>query len=151
MDIPDLRLEAPRRWNAEIGGVRWLARLADKARAANVGALGTYLYGQSPIDRSLLGALQLDHDEFERLAVSSGGDDELVAALQAHDPGLQRARVWSDALPKRYGWELPFLDIDDGYSSSPFHRVISLGVDFIAGLAKRLIPSAYGRSGTLRP
>jgi Domain of unknown function (DUF5069) len=143
MNAPDLRLEPPRRWNVEIDGVRWLARLADKARAANDGTLGTYLYGHSPMDRSLLAVLRLSHDEFARLAVQNDDDNQLVASLQAYDPGLQRARAWSDVLPKRYWWFLAVLDIDDGYRASPFHGAVSAGADAISGLVKRIMPSDY--------
>jgi hypothetical protein len=146
MNAPDLRLEPPRRWNVEIDGVRWLARLADKARAAHDGTLGTYLYGHSPMDRSFLAVLGLSHDDFARLAVQND-DDRLVASLQAYDPALQRARAWSDVLPKGYGWFLAILDIDDGYRASPLYGAISSGADAISGLVKRILPSKYRGTG----
>ncbi len=142
MNAPDLRLEPPRRWNVELGGVRWLARLADKARAAHDGTLGTYFYGHSPIDRSFLAALRLSHDDFARLAVQSD-DAELAASLEAYDPGLQRAREWSAILPKRYGLFLALLDIDDGYRASPLYGMVSAGADAISGFVKRVLPSQY--------
>jgi hypothetical protein len=142
MNAPDLRLEPPRRWNVEIDGVRWLARLADKARAAHDGTLGTYFYGHSPIDRSFLGVLHLTHDDFARLALQDD-DAELAASLEVYDPGLQRARAWSAVLPKRYGLFLALLDIDDGYRASPLYGAVSAGADAISGLVKRIVPSRY--------
>lgn len=142
MNAPDLRLEPPRRWNVEIDGVRRLARLADKARAAHDGTLGTYFYGHSPIDRSFLAEIRLSHDDFARLAVQDD-DAELAASLEAYDPGLQRARAWSAVLPKHYGLFLALLDIDDGYRASPLYGAVSAGADAISGLVKRILPSQY--------
>jgi hypothetical protein len=143
MEAPDLCASAPRRWNVEIGGVRWLARLADKARAAQNGSLGTYLYGQSPMDRSLLRVLGCTHDEFARVAVAARDDVALEAALQSYDMGLRGARAWSTVLPKRYGWFLTLLDIDDGYRTFPLHGVVRMTADALSGLVKRTVPSAF--------
>jgi hypothetical protein len=143
MDAPDLRTAPPRRWNAEIDGVRWLARLADKARAANNGTLGTYLYGHSPFDNALLGAFRLDHDSFARIVASTASDAELANALRTHDPELRRARAWSAAFPKRFGWFLALLDIDDGYRGSPLHGVVRIGANVLAGTVKLVLPSAF--------
>ncbi|HEY1429620.1 MAG TPA: DUF5069 domain-containing protein [Candidatus Tumulicola sp.] len=143
MDAPDLRVGPPRRWNAEIDGVRWLARLADKARAANNGTLGTYLYGHSPFDRALLAALRLDHDEFATIAAASASDAELASALRARDPDLRRARKWSAVFPKNFGWFLALIDIDDGYRSSPFDAAVKLGANVLASTVKRVMPSAF--------
>jgi hypothetical protein len=143
MEAPNLCAVAPRRWNAEIGGVRWLARLADKARAAQNGTLGTYLYGHSPMDRSLLRVLGCTHYEFAHMAVAAPDDSALELALQSYDPGLCRAREWSALLPKRFGWFLTLLDIDDGYRSFPLHGAVRMTADAISGLVKRAVPSAF--------
>jgi hypothetical protein len=143
MEAPNLCVCAPRRWSAEIGGVRWLARLADKARAAQNGSLGTYLYGQSPMDRSLLRVLGCTHDEFARVAVAARDDAALASALQSYDPGLRRAREWSTTLPKRFGWFLALLDIDDGYRMFPLHGAVRMTTNAISGLVKRTVPSAF--------
>jgi hypothetical protein len=143
MEAPNLCARAPRRWSAEIGGVRWLARLADKARAAQNGSLGTYLYGHSPMDRSLLRVLGCTHDEFARIAGAAQNDAALESALQSYDLGLRRAREWSTTLPKRYGWFLTLLDIDDGYRTFPLHGVVRMTADALSGLVKRTVPSAF--------
>jgi hypothetical protein len=147
MDAPDLRAAPPRRWNAEIDGVRWLARLADKARAANSGTLGTYLYGHSPFDNALLGALRLDHDAFARIVASTASDAELAGALRACDPELRRARTWSAAFPNRFGWFMSLLDIDDGYRRSPLHGMVRIGANLVAGTVKLVLPSAFHAKG----
>jgi hypothetical protein len=143
MEAPNLCACAPRRWSAEIAGVRWLARLADKARAAHNGSLGTYLYGHSPMDRSLLRALGCTHDEFARVAVAARDDTALASALQSYDPDLRRAREWSAQLPKRFGWFLAVLDIDDGYRTFPLHGVVRMTANAISRLVKRTVPSAF--------
>jgi len=38
-EIRDLSQGPPRRWNEEIGGIKWLPRLIDKTRAALAGKL----------------------------------------------------------------------------------------------------------------
>ena len=116
MQAPDLRLGPPRRWNVEIDGIRWLPRLLDKTRAALAGTLGTYLYGQSPIDRALLGALDVRYRDLSEIVQGAASDDEVVAALSARDPqGLERARAWSAGLPDRSRIFLLLVDVDDGY------------------------------------
>ena len=61
MEARDLTVVPPRRWSESLGGITWLPRLIDKARAALNGTLGSYLYGQSPMDRGLLKQLGLSH------------------------------------------------------------------------------------------
>jgi hypothetical protein len=143
MEAPNLCVRAPRRWSAEIGGVRWLARLADKARAAQNGSLGTYLYGHSPMDRSLLRVLGCTHDDFARVAVAARDDAALASALQSYDPDLRRSREWSAQLPKRFGWFLALLDIDDGYRPFPLRGAVRMTADAISGFVKRTMPSAF--------
>jgi hypothetical protein len=95
------------------------------------------------MDRSLLHVLGCTHDEFARLAVASSTDGELETALQAYDPGLRRAREWSEMLPKRFWWFLMLLDFDDGYRAVPMHGVVRAVADTLAGLAKRFMPSGF--------
>jgi predicted PurR-regulated permease PerM len=116
----DLRTTAPRRWSDELGGIRWLPRMIDKARAAMKGTLGDYLYGQSPMDRSLLRAIGISYKDFTRIVRESHGDDDLVLEkLETASPDrLQLARRWSDHLPRRRFF-LFILDLDDGYYGGP--------------------------------
>lgn len=127
LETPDLRTTPPRRWSDELGGVRWLPRMIDKARAAMKGTLGDYLYGQSPMDRSLLRALGLSYKDFTRIVREAGGDDErVVALLEERCPdGMQLARRWSEHLPRRRVF-LFLIDLDDGYYGGPLQAVRGL-------------------------
>lgn len=115
----DLREGPPRRWSDELGGIRWLPRMIDKARAAIAGSLGDYLYGQSPMDRGLLRALGLSYREFTSIVRAAGNDDRAVLrALQKSVPdGLERALEWSRRLPERHRLFLFLIDVDDGYAA----------------------------------
>lgn len=71
----------PRGRDVVIGGVPWLARMADKARAKADGTIGDYIY-PCPVDQRLLAAAGLSADEFMKIAVSAKSDDELVKAFK---------------------------------------------------------------------
>ncbi|MDQ6929691.1 MAG: DUF5069 domain-containing protein [Candidatus Eremiobacteraeota bacterium] len=146
MDVRDLSQMAPRRWNEEIGGIKWLPRLIDKTRAANAGTLGLYLYGQSPVDRSLLRALGLRYSEFTKIVGNALGDDDVFREIALKTPdGIERARMWSSALPRRLGLFLLVLDLDDGYLQGPFWSVLrwptTIAANAVSAAAKRLWPS----------
>lgn len=115
----DLRKVPPRRWSDELGGIRWLPRMIDKARAAIGGTLGDYLYGQSPMDRGLLRALGLNYREFTNIVrASNDSDDAVLHALKKEVPdGIGRAREWSRRLPQRHRLFLFLIDVDDGYGA----------------------------------
>jgi hypothetical protein len=114
-NAPDLRARPPRRWSEEIGGIRWLPRLIDKARAAVAGTLGDYLFGQSPMDRGLLRALRLRHRELAAIVRISPDDAAVLEAIERRDPSaLDRARVWSEPLAREHRLFFWLLDVDDG-------------------------------------
>ncbi len=96
----------PRRWNEELGGIRWLPRLIDKARMAQRGELGTYLFGHSPIDIALLRRLGLTHKAVRGSVVAANPDDAAVLAALRQQHGYDDARLtrWSDRLPARHPW-----------------------------------------------
>lgn len=124
MQARDLRVEAPRRWSQQVGGIRWLPRLIDKTRAALAGTLGDYLYGQSPVDRALLRALGIRYREFTKIVKDAPDDAAVLAALQARSPeGIARARVWSARLPLTHSLFLVCLDVDDGYLGGPWQAL----------------------------
>ncbi len=141
----DLRIAAPRRWIESVDGIRWLPRLIDKARSAHNGMLGSYLYGQSPMDRSLLRALQLGHTEFARIVRLHTTDDAVIEALRGRDPdSLERARRWSAALHRRYWWFLFVLDVDDGYAGGIWKAMkpaVNLSANTLTWIMKRVWPS----------
>ena len=91
------------------------------------GTLGDYLYGQSPMDRSLLRALGMTYKEFTRIVREAGNDDERVLQLleERAPQGLDLARRWSAHLPRRRGF-LFILDLDDGYYGGPLQAVRGL-------------------------
>jgi hypothetical protein len=119
MQARDLRRMPPRRWSDTLDGIPWLPRLIDKARAVQAGTLGAYLYGQSPMDRSLLRALGLGHRSFASIVAQASDDDGVAAGLAARDPqSLDRARAWGSRLARDHGWFLYVIDVDDGYAQS---------------------------------
>ena len=101
--------------------------MIDKARAAMKGTLGDYLYGQSPMDRSLLRALGISYKDFTRIVRESGDDDQRVLALlQERCPdGMELARRWSQLLPRRRSF-LFIIDLDDGYYGGPLQAIRGL-------------------------
>jgi len=138
----DLLSKPPRRWSEQLGGICWLPRLIDKARAVLAGTLGDYFFGQSPMDRQLLRTLRLLHRDFAEIVRTARSDDAVLDAIAARDPGaLERARAWSAAMPSRNRLFLYLLDVDDGYRASwlswPVHRCAFV----LSRTVKRLWPS----------
>ena len=145
MEARDLTVVPPRRWSESLGGITWLPRLIDKARAALNGTLGGYLYGQSPMDRGLLEQLQLSHRAFAVIVKNATDDDAVLAALRAHDPeAVERARRWTDVeIPDRHRLFLFLMDYDDGYVSAPpvLKKIANAGSNVFTALVKRVLPS----------
>lgn len=147
MEARDLRAGPPRRWNDTLDGIPWLPRLIDKARAVHACTLGTYLYGQSPTDHSLLRVLGLSHRRFLELVGVAHDDNAVLVALQARDPqSLARAREWGSDLGRKHGWFYLILDIDDGYAAHlrPLRGVINAGTNALTWTVKRVWPSRAG-------
>ncbi|MGB8266977.1 MAG: DUF5069 domain-containing protein [Candidatus Velthaea sp.] len=145
MDAPDLRTGPPRRWNVAVDGIVWLPRLIDKARAHQAGTLGSYLYGQSPIDDGLLARVGLSYPEFLRLATAAPSDAAVLAALEARVPGAtERLQRWSRHLIAKRGAVLAVLDWDDGYiggkTGQALRPVLKPVVDAAMGLLKGARP-----------
>jgi hypothetical protein len=116
MIAPDLRSSPPPRWNVAIDGVLWLPRLAAKARACDAGTLGNYLYGQSPVDDSLLKRAGLDYAGFLAIVRAQPDDAGVLASIEKTTPGATaRLQRWSAALPRKQMWFLAVLDADEGH------------------------------------
>ncbi|HEV7178345.1 MAG TPA: DUF5069 domain-containing protein [Candidatus Baltobacteraceae bacterium] len=145
MQALNLRAQAPRRWSERIDGVAWLPRLIDKARAAHAGTLGDYLFGQSPMDRTLLHVLSLGHAEFARIVAHAPDDRAVVESLSARDPhALDRARAWSEGLARRHRLFLFAIDIDDGYATGIWTVIkpaANAASNALVWMIKRLWPS----------
>jgi hypothetical protein len=60
----DLRSNEPRSAQLELGGVKLLARVVDKGRAAIRGRLGPYLFFDCPLDRVFFEAVDVSRNEF---------------------------------------------------------------------------------------
>jgi hypothetical protein len=78
----------PRPRERVVGGIEWLARMSDKARAQANGTIGDYIY-PCPADKKLLAALELDPETFQQLATQAGNDDELVTAVRGASPAIK--------------------------------------------------------------
>jgi hypothetical protein len=83
----------PRPRDVVVGGIEWVARMSDKARAKARGTIGDYIY-PCPADRRLLEALEIDADTFQQIALQAVNDEELVAGVGAVSPTL-RAGTYS--------------------------------------------------------
>jgi hypothetical protein len=127
MSAHDLRTGPPRRWNAEVDGVIWLPRLVDKARACDAGTLGAYLYGQSPVDDSLLAAARIDYATLLDVVRSAPDDAGVLAGIERRAPGAaKRMRAWSAKPPASCRAIFAWNDVDEGYTHGPLARVIGV-------------------------
>jgi len=145
--VPDLRSGPPRRWTETVGGVQWLPRFIDKARALRAGTLGVYLFGQSPIDAEFLKTAGLSYRRFMVIVDAHGADDAAVLAeIEAQRPGAaDRLRAWSNVLPKRHAVFMALLDIDDGYKTTWYSQTLrkvagALIVPALIGFARKAWP-----------
>lgn len=84
----------PRGRDVVIGGVPWLARMADKARAKAEGTIGDYIY-PCPVDQRLLQTAGIDPEEFMEMAVNAKSDEELAQAFKERSGRSD----WSDYQP----------------------------------------------------
>jgi hypothetical protein len=144
MQARDLTIVPPRRWSDALDGITWLPRLIDKARAGLNGTLGSYLYGQSPMDRGLLEQLGLSHRAFAVIVKNSADDEAVLAALKAHDAeAVERARRWTDVeIPHRHKLFLTLMDLDDGYvGPKTLKSVGNVASNAFCALVKRALPS----------
>ena len=126
MSSYDLRSHAPRRWNADVDGVIWLPRMIDKARAYDAGTLGLYLYGQSPVDGSLLAAGRIRYEDVLDAVRSAPDDAGVLAALERRAPGATaRMRAWSAKPPLQARIIFAWNDVDEGYANAgPVPRAV---------------------------
>jgi hypothetical protein len=107
----------PRRWNVEVEGIKWIPRLADKARMSAAGTLGAYLVGHSPVDLALLKRLNMSTEAFVALAVAATDDAAVLAALRARGFDEAAVRRWSDRFESSYKFYIPIWDWDEGYTA----------------------------------
>ena len=77
----DLTFQKPRGIrNKDVAGIKGVARMADKARAASIGKLGGYLYGNaSKPDATILAFLGVSAKAFQVAAVNNPNNETLSA------------------------------------------------------------------------
>ena len=84
----------PRNGNIEVGGISWLARMIDKARLEKAGEIEQYdLEYPCPMDQGLLRQLGVSAETFQKIAVSSSTDEQILFELErvgANLPGKTR-------------------------------------------------------------
>ena len=73
----------PRARGMIIGGIPWLARIADKARAKQADRIGDYVY-PCPADQRFLEEVQMSAEEFAELVAGCADDDELIEKMKAY-------------------------------------------------------------------
>jgi hypothetical protein len=73
----------PRARGLVIGGIPWLARISDKARARLADRIGDYVY-PCPADQRFLEEMRISAEEFTRLVAASPTDDEVIAGMRTH-------------------------------------------------------------------
>ena len=73
----------PRARGLIIGGIPWLARITDKARATDQGRIGAYIY-PCPADQRFLQQVEMSAEEFTRLAAECEDDDAVIERMKAH-------------------------------------------------------------------
>lgn len=73
----------PRARGMIIGGIPWLARISDKARATIQGRIGAYVY-PCPADKRFLEDVQMAADDFTALVGDCPTDDDVIARMKSH-------------------------------------------------------------------
>ncbi|HCU73040.1 MAG TPA: hypothetical protein DGO43_04425 [Chloroflexi bacterium] len=71
----------PRPRDLVIGGIPWIARMSDKARAKANGSIGEYIY-PCPVDRRVLAELGISAEEFLAMSVQVETDAALVEQVR---------------------------------------------------------------------
>lgn len=85
----------PRRGREAIGGALWLARIADKGRAAAAGTIHDYIY-PCPMDQGVLARWKVPQHEFEEALRRHPSDDELRSWLEqrVRPEDIEAANDW---------------------------------------------------------
>ena len=71
----------PRPRDLVIGGLPWIARMSDKARAKSERKIDDYIY-PCPIDHRVLGELGISPEEFMDIATTSTTDSDLIERVR---------------------------------------------------------------------
>jgi Domain of unknown function (DUF5069) len=94
----------------------WLARLLDKARAAQNSTLGEYLFGERDyLDAKLLHFLRLSDCDIIDIVVSEPDDEQAAQlVLQRANKSRDECIGFSRRFTRKYGPFLAMLDADEG-------------------------------------
>ncbi len=71
----------PRSRHLAMGGVPWLPRITDKARAKLQGTIGDYIY-PCPADRKFLERLGISAEQFTEIIASCTTDEEVIERVK---------------------------------------------------------------------
>lgn len=102
----------PRRARYELDGFLWLARVFDKARAAQNGTLHDYLY-PCPMDRGVFDRWGITSRMFDAALDSCETDEEIVAWIRARVTNARRDDANRWLLEERVA-NLDRLDAEEG-------------------------------------
>lgn len=83
MSDSDLFDFKPRARGMIIGGIPWLARISDKARARHQDRIGAYVY-PCPADKRFLQDVQMSAEDFTALVADSPSDNAVIDRMKAH-------------------------------------------------------------------
>lgn len=107
----------PRRGRDAIGNALWLARISDKARAAQAGTIHDYIY-PCPMDEGALARWKLSRQEFEEALRRYPDDEQLGAWLEGRVPG-ENIRAANEWLLNERRDNLDRQDAEEGVSPEP--------------------------------
>ncbi len=85
----------PRRGREAIDGILWLARVADKARAAAAGTIHDYIY-PCPMDQGVMQRWGVTPEEFTQAIAAHPTDSDVLAWLRERvsPQGVRAANDW---------------------------------------------------------
>ena len=119
--------------------------MIDKARMRADGRLGSYLLGHSPVDRALLGRLEMTTENFAALVLAHSDDASVLAALRERGFDEARVRRWSARFETTWKAYIPLWDLDEGYTK-PSSSAMALALSALRivevplmGLARRIL------------
>ena len=102
----------PRRGRDELDGFLWLARVFDKARAAQNGTIHDYIY-PCPIDRGVFERWGISSAEFDAALDTCTTDDQILAWVSARVSPAQRDAANAYVLVERKH-NLDKQDVEEG-------------------------------------
>ncbi len=106
----------PRRGRQPLGEFLWLARVIDKARAAQNGTIRDYIY-PCPMDKGVMEHWGITPEEFTQAVRTYATDDEIYAWLKERVPA-ERAEAANRWLREEKGENMDRQDAEEGATSA---------------------------------